>query len=82
MIYDGGYGTHTHVATQWIIGQARLRGTDVHASDIRCACSLVLAGLAAEGETVVHNAHQFFRGYDQPLEKLKKVGADIYYVNY
>ena len=58
-------------------GGARLVGTDVVASDIRASCALVLAGLAAQGTTVVHGVHHWRRGYQKLEEKLAALGADI-----
>jgi len=67
--------------TLLITGADRLKGAQVDALDIRSGCALVLAGLVAEGHTIVRGAHQFFRGYDRPLEKLKNLGAEAYLVS-
>jgi UDP-N-acetylglucosamine 1-carboxyvinyltransferase len=58
-----------------VSGPTRLVGADVEAQDIRCGASVLLAGLAAEGKTLVQNASQIFRGYEDPITKLKNVGA-------
>lgn len=58
-------------------GKTRLAGTDVMASDLRASACLVLAGLAAEGRTVVHRIYHLQRGYERLAEKLCVVGARI-----
>jgi UDP-N-acetylglucosamine 1-carboxyvinyltransferase len=63
--------------TAVIKGVARLGGANVMATDLRASASLVLAGLVAEGETVVHRIYHLDRGYEHIEEKLSKVGARI-----
>ena len=58
-------------------GKTPLMGTDVMASDLRASACLVLAGLAAEGRTVVHRIYHLQRGYERMAEKLHAVGACI-----
>ena len=58
-------------------GGNRLSGAHVMATDLRASASLVLAGLAAEGETHVHRVYHLDRGYDRIEEKLGKLGANI-----
>ncbi|MEA3008725.1 MAG: UDP-N-acetylglucosamine 1-carboxyvinyltransferase [Sphingomonadales bacterium] len=58
-------------------GVAGLVGAEVMATDLRASMSLVLAGLAAEGETQVHRVYHLDRGYERLEEKLQAVGADI-----
>ena len=58
-------------------GVRRLSGAPVRAPDIRAGAALVVAGLKAEGETVVHDAHHIDRGYDDLVGKLRAVGADV-----
>jgi UDP-N-acetylglucosamine 1-carboxyvinyltransferase len=58
-------------------GVEKLRGAQVMATDLRASVSLVLAGLAAEGETIVSRVYHLDRGFDRLEEKLAKVGADI-----
>jgi UDP-N-acetylglucosamine 1-carboxyvinyltransferase len=58
-------------------GQKRLIGAPVMATDLRASVSLVLAGLAAEGETIVNRVYHLDRGFERIEEKLKAVGADI-----
>lgn len=58
-------------------GDAPLSGARVQASDLRASASLVLAGLAARGETTVDRVYHIDRGYEKIEEKLRAVGADI-----
>ena len=58
-------------------GPARLSGANVQASDLRASASLVLAGLAAEGETLLDRVYHIDRGYERIEEKLNRVGARI-----
>lgn len=60
-----------------IRGKTRLTGTDVMASDLRASACLVLAGLAAQGHTVVHRIYHLQRGYERLADKLSGVGASI-----
>lgn len=58
-------------------GRKKLSGAPVMATDLRASVSLVLAGLAAEGETVVNRVYHLDRGYERLEEKLSACGADI-----
>jgi UDP-N-acetylglucosamine 1-carboxyvinyltransferase len=58
-------------------GVDKLIGAEVMATDLRASMSLVLAGLAAEGQTQVHRVYHLDRGYERLEEKLQAVGADI-----
>jgi UDP-N-acetylglucosamine 1-carboxyvinyltransferase len=58
-------------------GVPRLQGAPVMATDLRASSSLVLAGLGAEGETVVNRVYHLDRGFERLEEKLCRVGADI-----
>ena len=60
-----------------IEGVQRLSGATVMATDLRASASLVIAGLVAEGETVVDRIYHLDRGYDQMESKLRALGADI-----
>ncbi|HUO99397.1 MAG TPA: UDP-N-acetylglucosamine 1-carboxyvinyltransferase [Rhizomicrobium sp.] len=60
-----------------VSGVPRLKGAPVMATDLRASSSLVLAGLAAEGETVVNRVYHLDRGFERMEEKLARVGADI-----
>lgn len=58
-------------------GVDRLAGAPVMATDLRASMSLIIAGLAAEGETTVQRVYHLDRGYERLEEKLQAVGADI-----
>jgi UDP-N-acetylglucosamine 1-carboxyvinyltransferase len=58
-------------------GVPQLSGAPVRAPDIRAGAALVLAGMRAEGETVVHGAEHVDRGYEGFVEKLASLGADV-----
>ncbi|GGL63405.1 UDP-N-acetylglucosamine 1-carboxyvinyltransferase [Wenxinia marina] len=58
-------------------GVTRLKGAPVMATDLRASVSLILAGLAAEGETVVNRVYHLDRGYEHVEDKLSAVGARI-----
>ncbi len=58
-------------------GPAALTGTTVIASDLRASASLVLAGLVAQGETIIDRVYHIDRGYERIVEKLSGVGARI-----
>lgn len=58
-------------------GNGGLTGARVQASDLRASASLVLAGLAAKGQTVIDRVYHIDRGYEKIEEKLRSVGADI-----
>jgi UDP-N-acetylglucosamine 1-carboxyvinyltransferase len=63
--------------TAVVRGVNRLRGAPVMATDLRASVSLIIAGLAAEGETVVNRVYHLDRGFERIEEKLSAVGADI-----
>ena len=63
--------------TAVIEGIDRLQGAPVMATDLRASASLVLAGLVAEGATVIDRIYHIDRGYERIEEKLKMLGADI-----
>ena len=66
---QGGHATVT--------GVTRLKGAPVMATDLRASVSLILAGLAAEGETQVNRVYHLDRGYEHVEDKLGAVGARI-----
>ncbi|WP_449042521.1 UDP-N-acetylglucosamine 1-carboxyvinyltransferase [Paracoccus sp. (in: a-proteobacteria)] len=66
------HGGHARVT-----GVEKLRGAPVMATDLRASVSLILAGLAAEGETIVSRVYHLDRGYEKVVRKLRGVGADI-----
>ena len=63
--------------TAIIAGQPHLQGAPVMASDLRASASLVIAGLVAQGETVIDRIYHIDRGYECIEEKLQQLGADI-----
>src|SRR6185312_2178903 len=63
--------------TAVVRGVSELIGAPVMATDLRASMSLILAGLAAEGETQVQRVYHLDRGYERLEEKLSAVGADI-----
>jgi UDP-N-acetylglucosamine 1-carboxyvinyltransferase len=66
-----------HGASAIVRGVPRLSGAPVMATDLRASVSLILAGLAAEGETIVNRVYHLDRGYQRVEQKLAAVGADI-----
>ncbi|MDF0488295.1 UDP-N-acetylglucosamine 1-carboxyvinyltransferase [Sphingomonas sp. H39-1-10] len=72
-------GADIHVSgrTAVVRGVNKLVGAPVMATDLRASMSLILAGLAAEGETQVARVYHLDRGYERLEEKLSAVGADI-----
>ena len=61
----------------FIFGVANLKGAEVMATDLRASVSLVLAGLAAKGKTVVNRIYHLERGYENLTGKLKACGAQV-----
>ena len=66
-----------HGGTARVTGVEKLKGAPVMATDLRASVSLILAGLAAEGETVVSRVYHLDRGYERVEEKLRACGAHI-----
>ena len=66
-----------HGGTARVTGVDKLKGAPVMATDLRASVSLILAGLAAEGETVVNRVYHLDRGYEHVVRKLSGVGAKI-----
>ncbi|MFA6429016.1 MAG: UDP-N-acetylglucosamine 1-carboxyvinyltransferase [Patescibacteria group bacterium] len=60
-----------------ITGPTPLRGTEIRSLDLRAGATMVLAGLAAEGETIIHDAEMVYRGYEALDDRLRALGADI-----
>jgi UDP-N-acetylglucosamine 1-carboxyvinyltransferase len=58
-------------------GVPKLQGAPVMATDLRASVSMVLAGLAAEGETIINRVYHLDRGYEHLDEKLKACGANV-----
>jgi len=73
------FGARIHVdgQTATVTGVPELRGAQVMATDLRASVSLVIAGLAARGETVVNRIYHLDRGFERLEEKLSRCGADI-----
>ncbi|MET3438733.1 UDP-N-acetylglucosamine 1-carboxyvinyltransferase [Sphingomonas sp. NCPPB 2930] len=72
-----GADIQVHGRTAMVKGVEKLTGAPVMATDLRASMSLILAGLAAEGETAVSRVYHLDRGYERLEEKLSAVGADI-----
>ncbi len=72
-----GADIEVHGRTAIVRGVGKLTGAPVMATDLRASMSLILAGLAAEGETQVNRVYHLDRGYERLEEKLQGVGADI-----
>ncbi len=72
-----GADIEVHGGTATVKGVDRLKGAPVMATDLRASVSLILAGLAAEGETKVSRVYHLDRGYEHVVRKLSAVGAQI-----
>ena len=72
-----GADIETEGRTAIVRGVDRLTGAEVMATDLRASMSLIIAALAAEGETTVRRIYHLDRGYERLEEKLSLVGADI-----
>jgi UDP-N-acetylglucosamine 1-carboxyvinyltransferase len=72
-----GADINVHGASAIVRGVGRLSGAPLMATDLRASVSLILAGLAAEGETIVNRVYHLDRGYERLEEKLAGCGADI-----
>jgi UDP-N-acetylglucosamine 1-carboxyvinyltransferase len=60
-----------------IHGPARLHGGEASISDLRAGASLILAALAADGDSLIHGAHHVHRGYEHIDRKFQQLGASI-----
>ena len=72
-----GANIEVHGGTATVHGVKRLKGAPVMATDLRASVSLILAGMAAEGETVVSRVYHLDRGYEKVVRKLSSIGAKI-----
>jgi len=72
-----GADIEVHGGTATVRGVGRLKGAPVMATDLRASVSLILAGLAATGETIVNRVYHLDRGYEHVEDKLRAVGAKI-----
>jgi UDP-N-acetylglucosamine 1-carboxyvinyltransferase len=72
-------GAHveTKGRTAVVHGVPAMHGAEVMATDLRASMSLVIAGLAAAGETQVHRLYHLDRGYERLEEKLALLGAEV-----
>jgi UDP-N-acetylglucosamine 1-carboxyvinyltransferase len=68
---------HSDGSRATVQGVTKLTGAPVIASDLRASASLVLAGLVAEGETIIDRVYHIDRGYEKIEAKLRAVGANI-----
>jgi UDP-N-acetylglucosamine 1-carboxyvinyltransferase len=73
------FGARIHLdgETATIEGVDKLKGAPVMATDLRASVSLVIAALAAEGETIVNRVYHLDRGFERLEDKLARCGADI-----
>jgi len=60
-----------------VTGPTPLRGTEIRSLDLRAGATMVLAGLAAQGDTIIHDAEMVYRGYENLDGRLRELGADI-----
>ena len=60
-----------------IVGKKKIYGAEVMATDLRASSSLVIAGLMAEGETIINRIYHLDRGYENLEKKLQQCGAQI-----
>lgn len=60
-----------------LVRESHLKGAKIKATDLRATAALLIAGLCAEGETVVENAEHILRGYENPVGKFKSLRGDI-----
>jgi UDP-N-acetylglucosamine 1-carboxyvinyltransferase len=72
-----GANIEVHGGRATVHGVGKLKGAPVMATDLRASVSLILAGLAAEGETIVNRVYHLDRGYEHVEDKLNGVGAQI-----
>jgi UDP-N-acetylglucosamine 1-carboxyvinyltransferase len=72
-----GSDIHLHGDTAEVRGVKKLTGAPVMATDLRASVSLVIAGLAAEGETMINRVYHLDRGFETLEEKLSACGADV-----
>ena len=72
-----GANIDVHGGTATVTGVDKLKGAPVMATDLRASVSLILAGLAASGETIVSRVYHLDRGYERLVRKLSSCGANI-----
>ena len=64
-----------------IIGPSKLHGAEIESLDIRAGATLIIAGLLAEGESIINNAEMIDRGYENIENRLSRLGAEIKRIN-
>jgi UDP-N-acetylglucosamine 1-carboxyvinyltransferase len=72
-----GANIHIHGSSAVVTGVERLKGAPVMATDLRASASLVIAALAAEGESIIGRIYHLDRGYEMIEAKLRGCGASI-----
>jgi UDP-N-acetylglucosamine 1-carboxyvinyltransferase len=72
-----GADIHLHGDMAEVRGVKKLTGAEVMATDLRASATLVIAGLAAEGETMLHRVYHLDRGFEALEDKLAACGADV-----
>lgn len=72
-----GASIHVDLGSAFIRGVGRLTGASVEATDLRAGAALVLAGLAADGKTIVEQIHHIDRGYERLEAQFQQLGAEI-----
>jgi UDP-N-acetylglucosamine 1-carboxyvinyltransferase len=72
-----GASINVHGSSAMVRGVKKLTGAPVMATDLRASVSLVLAGLAAEGDTILNRVYHLDRGYERLTHKLAACGAEI-----
>ena len=60
-----------------INGPTTLHGTEIRSLDLRAGATMILAGLIAEGETIIHDAEIVYRGYEHLDDRLRALGAEL-----
>ena len=64
-----------------VFGASKLHGAEVRATDLRAGAALILAGIVAEGETIISDIYHIDRGYEDIEEKFRSLGANIERIN-
>ena len=77
-----GVEAHVEGCTAILEGSSKLSGACVQACDLRAGAAMVIAGMCAEGTTYVEDIHYIERGYENFVEKLRALGADIQLVSF
>ncbi|RMH81232.1 MAG: UDP-N-acetylglucosamine 1-carboxyvinyltransferase [Acidobacteria bacterium] len=72
-----GADIHVRGRTAIVRGVKRLEGAEVYSTDLRASASLVIAGLVADGQTIVRDIYHLDRGYERLEEKLRSLGASV-----